>query len=235
MNQTLNLEELKYLCDDLGVDIDNLAGAAKKEKAFELIRYLERRGRLPDLFMWLNEERPNLGFTPVQLKHKKQLLGGAITLIVLLVVGAAWAAINTGYFCTYHGSSDYETIVQIIKAESRAVNEGNLELIAELFAPDAYIKQTEKVDGAAVEWLDPTAHYGPLFEDTRFFGARHTNIEGSITGNHARFTSGSEGRYLTGDIHGEYQNEAGNPAEEEVWTLEKRFWGCWQITRFEFH
>jgi hypothetical protein len=235
MDQAFDMAELKDLCADLNVDIENLAGTVKKEKILELIKYLERYNRLQDLLTLLDESRPDFDLTSVQSSHKKRYLGTAVVLIFLLLVGAAWAAVNTGQFCPVHAETDHETIVQIIKTESLAVNEGNLELIEEIFAPDAYIKQTEKADGAVVEWLDPISHYGPLFENTRFFGARHTDIEGAVTGSFARFTSGSEGRYLTGDRRGEYQNAADNPAEAEVWTLEKNFWGCWQITRFEFH
>lgn len=54
-------------------------------------------------------------------------------------------------------------------------------------------------------------------------------------GRYARFTSGGQGSYIKNGEYGEYDNRAGNPDEEEVWTLRKNFCGCWQITRFEFH
>lgn len=54
-------------------------------------------------------------------------------------------------------------------------------------------------------------------------------------GRYARFTSGGQGSYTINGEYGEYDNKAGNPKEEEVWTLEKNLCGCWQITEFEFH
>jgi hypothetical protein len=42
-------EELRTLCADLGVDYDSLRGEGKEGKARELIAYLDRRGRIPEL------------------------------------------------------------------------------------------------------------------------------------------------------------------------------------------
>jgi len=41
--------ELKTLCFDLGIDYDNLPDEGKANKARELIKYLERRNRIPKL------------------------------------------------------------------------------------------------------------------------------------------------------------------------------------------
>ena len=160
-----------------------------------------------------------------------------IALVVMVVIAGVFWAITSGQTCPYHAEDDYATIVQIIHAESQAVNDGNLEIIKDIFAPDAYIKQTEIVEDATriQEWSDPLSRYSTLFENTKFSGALHTDIEGSVTGAYARFTSGSQGSYVTGDYHGEYDNQAGNPDEEEFWTFEKNVYGCWQITKFEFH
>jgi hypothetical protein len=52
-------EELRTFCSDLGVDYDNLRGEGKESRARELLAYLERRDRLPDLTALGSQERPN--------------------------------------------------------------------------------------------------------------------------------------------------------------------------------
>ena len=44
-----DLEELRTLCMDLGVDFDSLRGEGKAAKARELVLYMQRRGRLDAL------------------------------------------------------------------------------------------------------------------------------------------------------------------------------------------
>jgi hypothetical protein len=52
-----NLEEIRTLCSDIGVDYDNLGGEGKEAKARELIAYLKRRNKLNDLIRYLQEDR----------------------------------------------------------------------------------------------------------------------------------------------------------------------------------
>ena len=44
-----DLGELRSICDDLGIDYENLVGARKTDKARELVAVLNRRNRIPDL------------------------------------------------------------------------------------------------------------------------------------------------------------------------------------------
>ncbi len=53
--------ELRDLCFDLGVDFENLPGAAKGDKARELIQFMQRQGRLPDLVRRVVALRPHIG------------------------------------------------------------------------------------------------------------------------------------------------------------------------------
>jgi hypothetical protein len=57
-----NLEELKMLCFDLGLDIENLPPGGKKLVAQELVDYMRRRGHLPDLVEACEERRPNVAW-----------------------------------------------------------------------------------------------------------------------------------------------------------------------------
>jgi hypothetical protein len=56
----LSAGELQTLCFDLDIDYDDLSGGAKSDKARELIQYLERRGRLPELVPQLRRSRPDI-------------------------------------------------------------------------------------------------------------------------------------------------------------------------------
>lgn len=53
--------ELRDLCFDLGVDFENLPGAAKGDKARELILLMERQARLPELVRKVVTLRPHIG------------------------------------------------------------------------------------------------------------------------------------------------------------------------------
>ena len=50
--------ELRDLAFDLAVDYDDLPGAAKKDKARELVAFCRRRGRLAELKLAIEERRP---------------------------------------------------------------------------------------------------------------------------------------------------------------------------------
>jgi len=54
--------ELRTLCFDLGVDYDDLPGEGKGNKARELIAYLERRDRLPELVRMCQGLRPHVAW-----------------------------------------------------------------------------------------------------------------------------------------------------------------------------
>lgn len=255
MAEHFALDELRSLCMDLGIAYDNMSGDTKREKIISLIEYLQHHRRLDALLLWLQEQRTEVDWdvvyrrTPTspeleRIRSKVALqrsgsigykIAGAAALVLLLLFIAYWVVVQTGCRCAYRGEDDYETIVQIIKAESLAVNSGNLTVITDIFAPDAYIKQTDNQAGSITEWFDPISRYGHLFETTEFSGALHTDISGTVYDDSARFTSGSRGNYVKDGVDGEYEHAADDPNEHEVWTLEKNFWGCWYITRFEFH
>ena len=57
--QQFDTNEIVLLCADLRVDYDNLAGDTKERKVQELINYLKRRERLPELVKLCRQRRPN--------------------------------------------------------------------------------------------------------------------------------------------------------------------------------
>ena len=57
--------ELKTLCFDLGIDYDSLPDTGLENKARELVQYLERRSRVPELVEACQERRPQVPWTSV--------------------------------------------------------------------------------------------------------------------------------------------------------------------------
>lgn len=55
-----NLDELKSLCFELGIDYENLGGQGKSGKTRELVGYMDRRGRIEDLARAAARMRPEL-------------------------------------------------------------------------------------------------------------------------------------------------------------------------------
>lgn len=60
LESAFSLEELATLCFDLDVDFESLPGSGKSARARELVAYLERRGRIPDLLALCRAQRPTL-------------------------------------------------------------------------------------------------------------------------------------------------------------------------------
>ncbi|MFL7837160.1 MAG: hypothetical protein ACK2T4_05690 [Candidatus Promineifilaceae bacterium] len=52
-----DLAEIQELCFDLKVEFEDLGGSGRKGKARELVKYMERRGRLGELDAWVRELR----------------------------------------------------------------------------------------------------------------------------------------------------------------------------------
>ena len=65
IDQSFSLEEVHDLCFTLGVDYDSISGNGKGAKIRELILWLARRGRLPDLLVAVRGERPNIDWPPI--------------------------------------------------------------------------------------------------------------------------------------------------------------------------
>jgi hypothetical protein len=60
--ERFNLSELRSLAFDLDVDVDDLGGSSKNEKALELVQWMDRRGRLPELARTIRQVRPDTRF-----------------------------------------------------------------------------------------------------------------------------------------------------------------------------
>ena len=65
-----NLNELRMIMFDLGVDYEDFGGNTKKSQARELVLYLDRRDRLHDLVTIMQELRPVMQFEPTTAETK---------------------------------------------------------------------------------------------------------------------------------------------------------------------
>ena len=54
------LADLKLLCEDMGLDDENLPASTLEGKVLELIRYMRRRGRYEELVRKVLADRPHL-------------------------------------------------------------------------------------------------------------------------------------------------------------------------------
>ncbi len=61
--QHFNKDEFILLCADLEIDHENLSGDTKIRKAHELVRYMDRHGKLDVLVSKLKDIRPNFNWT----------------------------------------------------------------------------------------------------------------------------------------------------------------------------
>jgi hypothetical protein len=66
MVKSYNLEELRTLCMQLGVDYDDLGGDGKDGKIRELISYLNRRGQLSKLIEQCKTNRPDYQWPSIE-------------------------------------------------------------------------------------------------------------------------------------------------------------------------
>jgi hypothetical protein len=62
LEQHFDVEGLRDLCASLHIDYDDIRGEAQEEKVRELILYLDRRGRLPELLEACVKQRPDLSW-----------------------------------------------------------------------------------------------------------------------------------------------------------------------------
>jgi tetratricopeptide (TPR) repeat protein len=60
LDQTFGEDELRTLCFDLGLDYENIPGDTRQAHARELVRQVERLGRVPDLLAQCKTQRPNV-------------------------------------------------------------------------------------------------------------------------------------------------------------------------------
>lgn len=136
----------------------------------------------------------------------------------------------TPELCACQLSTDTESLLCLILAESEAVNKGSLGLIQKIFAPDAFIADRS---AANKEWNSPMAYYQPDFAALDFTNATHFDEVITVTNQGAWATSGSSGKFAPKNTI--LATPYSNPNPSDHWTFGKDRHGCWVITRFEFN
>lgn len=135
------------------------------------------------------------------------------------------------YECPYQRPNPVDTMISMIHAEAEAVKTEDIEIIRQIFGPQAVIKDAQS--GAI--WTDPVVRYRTLFENTAFVDLVHYEIQPAGPGvltDAAWFTSGSKGSFMaTNGAGGKFDN----PPGRDHWTFRKDRFGCWVITDFSFN
>jgi hypothetical protein len=114
LNERLNESELRDLCFDLGVDYESLSGEGKADKARELVSFLQRRKRIPELIMKGEKQRPDIVWSQLLFDVKP---------------GAEWIGLGkameaTGYSPDYLTQLAEKQWVRARKDQGRETDEG---------------------------------------------------------------------------------------------------------------
>jgi hypothetical protein len=150
----------------------------------------------------------------------------------------AISSTSTPGLCPLQQTTDDATIRAIIAAEADAVNNKDIQIVSEIFADGALIRDMSAQ--APQTWIDPKARYRDyLFGHPDIRNAVHFDIMPALesTSNEAWYKSGGKGEYLSNGAWIPYTTEFPNapPYGSEHWVLKKGSDGCWRIVQFDFN
>ncbi|AEE54583.1 hypothetical protein [Haliscomenobacter hydrossis] len=169
-------------------------------------------------------------------RFKKWLVAiGSIFTIIFIFISLTKDCTGLTYKAHFLGSRLKRELVATIKSEAEAVENEDLDLINQIFSPDAKIIDAETQDS----WT-PNERYRDLFEEFDFELPQNYNIEPSCQcEDHSSktsicFTSRSKGRYSleSGEIR-EYPAPDKDLISE--WLFTKNRDGKWMIQSFRFN
>jgi tetratricopeptide (TPR) repeat protein len=131
--------------------------------------------------------------------------------------------------CFCQSATDEAALCCLIQAEAKAANQGDLNIVEQIFAPNATLLRGDTGES----WEDPLAYFAPTYASLVFTDAVHFDMHIiRMTEQDAWLTSGSSGVYAApGETPHLYDNE--NPSEH--WSFAKNEGGCWVITDYEFN
>jgi hypothetical protein len=111
-----NVEEIRTLCFDLGVDYDSVRGEGRFARICELILALARSGRLPELLASVQEQRRHVVCPPLPLGFQ---------LPASLESGSAAPVVQHSYYCDVihgdQGGGDKTTVGSISNSQGVAI------------------------------------------------------------------------------------------------------------------
>ena len=126
-------------------------------------------------------------------------------------------------------ASDEETIRAVIDAEAQAVLAEDIDLIRDIFAPDAVITDGETGNSRS----DPIERYREKFEREVHYEIIHENFRISIIGREATVINDCRGGWAFESAPAQrmtYHNYG-----SDRWTLRKTDNGCWRIVDFTYN
>jgi|GEM_PF-814597 len=132
--------------------------------------------------------------------------------------------------CAVKAVTDAETLFALIDAEAQAVLGENMELIRNIFAPYAIIRN----EATDQEWSSPEVYYIEKFRNEVHCKAKHYDYRIlKLTDEEALVSTGSRGKWG-------WQAEGctrtyENPPGADQWHFRKNAFGCWQIVRFTYN
>ena len=135
---------------------------------------------------------------------------------------------NVPVWCPFAGSTNQETLVNLINAEGDAMKEKS---IGSIFL--AFARSAEILDGATKEkWDDAIARYLQRFPNEKHNRIEHYGYRFNISDQQATVTDQSRGEFVwlpTGDVF-----SYDDPSSFDNWTFVKDRNGCWVISQFKF-
>jgi hypothetical protein len=132
--------------------------------------------------------------------------------------------------CPYESNTDFETFVQIIRAEERALLEKDISIIQEIYAPDAVMHDV----GNNQEWTNVVEQYQHMIKEQDF--QRHEHTDFALLGNNgeqAWVTSGIRGSFVITSTNAVVEYE--NPSPSDHFTFNKNNSGCWVLTKVDYN
>lgn len=101
LDKHFSLSELKTLCFSLGIDFDNIAGEEKGSKIENIILFMDRRDRLPELVQAASQQRPTVEWfqQPTAVAQNRAVLAGALARLDSLVELQNDSIVGFGYQC----------------------------------------------------------------------------------------------------------------------------------------
>lgn len=137
IGQSFNLDEIRFLCSDLNIDFEEVAGETKSAKIQSLIELVQRNGRMQNLLAVLEIERPRLNWHEPAILSSRQMRN---RYNFLQNITATWIE---GFL---HQSLAHSIAIEL-----------NL-----TYKPDAVVRKTLKVSGKEEEFIEHTIR--ELFE-----------------------------------------------------------------------
>lgn len=152
----------------------------------------------------------------------------------------------TPIICSYQGTTDDQTITNLIQKEAEASNTKDMSVMQAIFSSFAVFHDYSR---PKLVWLGPEARYKEdLFKTTDLKDVIHFDIMpvgNGIIDNKATYISGSMGSYSTngGKTWVSFSNGSIVPFGpilatkygSEHWVLEKDNLGCWRVIQFDFN